>query len=83
MEISVEISYYALQKDYNTPVIEFIGEIGRQTELSVETGMMSTLITGEYNAVMKLLEQTLKSLLEKYPSVFTLKIANACRICKS
>ena len=83
MEISVEISYYALQNDYNTPVLEFLGKIDRQPGISIEPGMMSTLITGEYNTVMTLLVQTLEPLMEKYPSVFTLKIANACKSCQN
>ena len=83
MEISVEISYYALQDDYNTPVLEFLGKIDRQPGISIESGMMSTLITGEYNTVMTLLVQILEPLMEKYPSVFTLKIANACKSCQN
>ncbi|MCE4566053.1 hypothetical protein INQ51_17170 [Maribellus sp. CM-23] len=83
MEISVEISYYALQNDYNTPVLEFLGKIDRQPGISIESGMMSTLITGEYNTVMTLLVHILEPLMEKYPSVFTLKIANACKSCQN
>ncbi|WP_158870791.1 class I SAM-dependent methyltransferase [Maribellus comscasis] len=82
MEISVEISYYALQGDYNTPVEEFLGTISKNKEITVESGIMSTLISGEYSKVMELLSQSIKPLMEKYPSVFTLKIANACKTCK-
>ena len=44
---------------------------------------MNTVISGEYDEVMFLLVQTIKPFVAKYPSVFTLKIANACKSCKN
>ena len=83
MEITVEISYYALQKDYNSPVFEFLNKISKNQKTTVETGVMSTVISGEYDEVMILLVQTIKPFIAEYPSVFTLKIANACKSCKN
>lgn len=83
MEITVEISYYALQEDYNFPVSEFLNKISKNQKITVETGVMSTVISGGYDEVMLLLVQTIKPFMEKYPSVFTLKIANACQTCKN
>ena len=83
MKITVEISYYSLQNNYNTPVLEFLGAIVKNRRIAVETGIMSTVISGEYDEVMLLLVQTIKPFMEKYPSVFTLKIANACELCKN
>ncbi len=83
MEITVEISYYALQEDYNSPVFEFLNKISKNQKTTAETGVMSTVISGEYDAIMDLLGQTIKPFMEKYPSVFTLKIANACKSCKN
>ena len=44
---------------------------------------MSTVISGEYDEVMILLVQTIIPFIAEYPSVFTLKIANACKSCKN
>jgi uncharacterized protein YqgV (UPF0045/DUF77 family) len=83
MEITVEISYYSLTEDYKTPVKEFLEEMTRNGNLKIETGVMSTMITGEYDQVMPFLDKTIRSFMEKYPSVFSLKIANACNTCKT
>jgi hypothetical protein len=48
-----------------------------------DPGKMSTLITGDYEDVILLLVKTIKPIMEKYPSVFSLKITNACKTCKS
>ena len=83
MEITVEISYYVLQEDYNSPVLEFLDEIVENRKVVVETGVMSTVISGEYDEVMLLLVHTIKPFMQKYPSVFSLKVANACKACKT
>lgn len=83
MKVTVEISYYALQEDYNSPVLEFLDDIVENRKVTVETGVMSTVISSEYDEVMLLLIQTIRPFMEKYPSVFTFKIANACKVCKN
>ncbi|MDX9881615.1 MAG: hypothetical protein RBS73_06075 [Prolixibacteraceae bacterium] len=82
MEISVEISYYSLTDDYKKPVKEFLGALQTSNNVSIEPGTMSSVITGQYDDVMKLLDETIKIFMDKYPSVFTLKISNACKTCK-
>ncbi|MGE4586691.1 MAG: hypothetical protein AB7D05_05050 [Mangrovibacterium sp.] len=83
MEITVEISYYVLAEDYRKPVREFLDAIRGKQSVLVEAGTMSSLVTGEYKTVMCLLQEKMNLVLEKYPSVFTLKIANACKSCKT
>jgi hypothetical protein len=39
------------------------------------------MITGEYDDVMNILTNVIKPFMEQHPSVFTLKIANACKAC--
>ncbi len=80
MYITVEISYYPLQDGYNQPVGEFLDFLNRQTTVEVVTGAMSTLLAGEYEEVMQLIGSSMKELMQQYPSVFTLKIANACKL---
>lgn len=77
MIVSVEISYYPLAEDFTTPVEIFIQQISN-TGLTVEPGKMSTIITGELNEVMRQLTTLTGNLMDKYPSVFTLKISNSC-----
>lgn len=79
MNISLEISYYPLSEDYGRAVKSFIGLL-EQTELKVEPGKMSSVITGDYDSVMHELSTSMKALMEQYPSVFTLKISNACPV---
>ncbi len=80
MHITVEISYYPLTDNYDQPVLEFLKLIENQKEISITPGTMSTLISGDYDPVMDLLNSSMKELMKKYPSVFTLKIANACEV---
>jgi uncharacterized protein YqgV (UPF0045/DUF77 family) len=83
MEITVEIGYYPLMKDYEKPVERFIEKLAENKKIALESGTMSSLLTGSYEDVMELLNQQLKPFLEKYPSVFTLKISSACKTCKT
>jgi len=78
MGITVEISYYSLAEDYGNPVKEFLHALNGNENITVIPGVMSTVIAGEYDQVMRLLTETVRPFMEKYPSVFILKIANAC-----
>jgi len=77
MIITIEISYYPLVEDFNLLVNTFIKKI-YTPDIKVETGKMSTIITGEYSEVMDLQTNAMGDLMEKYPSVFNLKISNSC-----
>lgn len=81
MKISVEISYYPLIKEFEKPIEEFIAHIKKGNGITLEIGAMSTVISGEYGTVMALLTDSMKSHMMQYPSVFTLKVANACKVC--
>lgn len=80
MHITVEISYYPLADQYDQPVFELLDLLKNHPEISIEVGTMSTLLGGEYEPVMDLLNNAMKQLMQKYPSVFSLKIANACEV---
>jgi uncharacterized protein YqgV (UPF0045/DUF77 family) len=83
MEITVEIGYYPLMDDYEKPVESFLEKLAENKKIALESGTMSSLLTGNYEDMMELLNQQLKPFLEKYPSVFTLKISSACKTCKT
>ena len=78
MIITAEISYYPLLDNYAAAVKEFLTEINK-SGIDVEVGTMSTILTGEFVAVMKVLNEGMSLVLEKYPSVFNVKISNSCR----
>jgi len=78
LSISVEISYYPLTAAYGQVVDQFLKRIKNTPGIHVDAGPMSTLLSGEYNAVFDLLLREIRSFMEQYPSVFTLKISNAC-----
>jgi len=83
MEITVEIGYYPLMDDYEKPVESFLEKLAENKNITLESGTMSSLLTGSYEDVLELLNRQLKPFLEKYPSVFTLKISSACKTCKT
>lgn len=80
MIITAEISYYPLTGDIDNPINSFIEEMRSKKDISVETGRMSTVISGEYNNVMNILSDGMGRLMKEYPSVFNLKVSNACRV---
>ena len=81
MKTTAEISYYPLNKEFEQPVLDFIKAMEGYGKVKVEPGTMSTLIIGDYDDVMSLLTQTIKPFMEKMPSVFALRITNACKVC--
>ena len=81
MEITLEISYYPLQNEYDKLVSEFIEDLLKYRNIQINTGIMSSLVTGEYNDVMDALRDSMLPFLEKYPSVFRLSVASACKTC--
>ncbi|MCW0483410.1 thiamine-binding protein [Gaoshiqia sediminis] len=80
MQITVEISYYALIDQYDKPVLELLELLKNQSGIRVEVGTMSTLLSGDYESVMTLVNSHMKTMMKQYPSVFNLKIANACAL---
>ncbi|WP_321288578.1 thiamine-binding protein [uncultured Sunxiuqinia sp.] len=80
MHITVEISYYPLVTNYYQPVFELVELLKKHENLSIAVGTMSTQIGGNYDVVMPVLNNCMKQLMQKYPSVFNLKIANACEL---
>ena len=80
MQITLEISYYPLVDKYDEPVKKLIGKMRENERVNIEAGVMSTMISGNYDDVMDMVMRSMKSLMEEYPSVFNLKISNACKI---
>ena len=83
MEITVEISYFPLSENHQQAVNDFIGALSENARIKVEPGIMSSLLIGSYEEIMELLQHEMKLFMEKYPSVFTLKISNSCISCRN
>lgn len=77
MIISVEVSYYPLADKFNQPISEFIKLLNKEG-ITVTPGTMSTVITGDMDLVTQTLQLAMNTVMQSYPSVFNLKISNAC-----
>lgn len=77
MKVSVEISYYPLIAEYEPTIIQFINKLKEHQTIKVKTNSLSTQIVGDYDQVMKVLTEEIKtSLSEEQQSVMVLKILN-------
>jgi uncharacterized protein YqgV (UPF0045/DUF77 family) len=74
MEISVDISMYPLQKEYEAPISAFIERLKTESLVTVSCNELSTQLHGDYRVIMKLLEEEIYSVFKKIPdSIFVLK----------
>lgn len=80
MNISVQISYYPLSHNFNQVITDFL-QVLEQKNIRTEVGPMSTVIKGNYDEVMDTLKEMLHPFMERYPSIFTLTLSNACDSC--
>ena len=79
MKTTVEISLYKLQEEdsngnYKLIVKEFLKSI-QNKNLEIETNGLSSLIYGDYSDIIELLNYEVRDFLDKYKSVFVLKIS--------
>ena len=79
MKTTVEISLYKLQEedsndDYKLIVKEFLSSIENKN-IEIETNGLSSLIYGDYSDIIELLNNEVRDFLDKYRSVFVLKIS--------
>ncbi len=63
MKISVELTLTPLQDDFEPAIIQFIQSL-RESGLTVMENPLSTQVYGEYDEVMKVLQQEMKTALE-------------------
>ena len=77
MKASVEISYYPLQPEFVTPILDFIKRLNTYETIKTETNGMSTQVFGNFQDVMKILTTEIEKSFEVPHSVFVLKIVNA------
>ena len=74
MEISVDISMYPLQKDFEAPILAFIEMLEVEECVEVVRNELSTQVHGDYKVIMALLEKEMFSVFTEIPdSIFVLK----------
>lgn len=79
MNISVDLTLSPLQDDYETHVVDFIKRL-RDSEFTVLENPLSTQIYGDYDKVMRFLNQEIKRSFESVDiSVLQMKIVKTDR----
>lgn len=74
MEISVDISMYPLQKEFEAPILAFIAQLEKESSVEVVRNELSTQVHGDYKTIMALLEKEMFSVFTEIPdSIFVLK----------
>jgi uncharacterized protein YqgV (UPF0045/DUF77 family) len=74
MEISVDISMYPLQKEFEVPILAFIAKLEKESSVEVVRNELSTQVHGDYKTIMALLEKEMFSVFTEIPdSIFILK----------
>ena len=77
MKVAVDISMYPLKEDYEAPIVDFIDRLRKQPGLAIHTNSLSTQITGDYDLIMEVLKQEIKtSFLANTTQIMVLKILN-------
>lgn len=80
MQVSLDISLYALQDDYKTPVDNFLAKIAQDKELTLVYNDLSTQIYGDYDRIMALMTQEMAEVFQHSPdTVFVLKLVGRNR----
>ncbi|RLA70887.1 MAG: hypothetical protein DRG09_01950 [Epsilonproteobacteria bacterium] len=74
MEISVDISMYPLQSEYEAAISAFIEKLKQEPTVKVSCNELSTQLHGDYRIIMKMLEEEIYSVFKEIPdSIFVLK----------
>lgn len=77
MKTTIEISNYPLSADYIPPIQDFIDRLNLNQNIKVKTNATSTHIVGDFDVVMPIIQQEIKTSFEKYGKmIFVMKILN-------
>ena len=78
MIVTVELSLYPLDQEYEKHIIQFIKNLNKHPEITVLTNAMSTYLQGEFDQVMKILTAELSTIYDKIKvSSTVIKVVNA------
>lgn len=74
MEVTVEISNYPLNQDFEPIILDFI-ERCKSHEITTRVNATSTHVQGEFDIVMPIINQEIKTSFEKYGKmIFVMKV---------
>jgi len=80
MKIQAEISLYPFGVEHlGQPVREFVAAL-KHEGFEVNTGSMSSTLTGDSTAFFSSLDKVFTRTAEKYPCVLVLKVSNVCPV---
>jgi len=80
MKVSVDISLYPLDKNYEEPIIRFIEKL-KASPFTILENPLATQVYGDYDAVMDFLKQAVKeTFLTEEMAVFTMKFIKGDRL---
>ncbi|MEM6817267.1 MAG: YkoF family thiamine/hydroxymethylpyrimidine-binding protein [Pseudomonadota bacterium] len=74
MQARIDVSLYPLQDNYIPPIDDVISRFKAHQDIEVLTNRMSTQLTGDYDRLMQVISQEMKSSLMAGKSVFVLKV---------
>jgi uncharacterized protein YqgV (UPF0045/DUF77 family) len=81
--ISAQVSLYPLRQVELSPSIDDALRIFHAYELQVESGTMSTVITGTVHDVFLALQKVLQEAIEEGDVVMVVTVSNACPLTRS
>ncbi len=77
MQVAVDISLYPLDEKFIPPIKDVIERLKLHDGIEIETNRMSTQVRGDYDAVMPVLSQEIRTTFENIPhAIFAIKILN-------
>ena len=78
MQLAVEISLYPLHQEYVPFIKDFIDRLNTDKNLLVKTSHTSTLVSGDYDYVMQIMQNQMKVTFEQVgQAIFVCKFLNA------
>ena len=80
MTIQAEISLYTLGAESQSPAINDLFNVLKKHEIEIESGRMSSIISGDCDKLFPALQEAFESVSENSHVVITLKISNACPV---
>ena len=76
--ISAQVSLYPLGQEHLSPAIDDVLRIFRDYDLSVNPGSMSTILTGDDDAVFSALQAAFQQVARQGGVVMVVTLSNAC-----
>ena len=77
MQVAVDISLYPLADQFLPPIKDIVERLNNRSSVNVQTNALSTQIRGEYDEVMGVLNEEIRTTFENCPkAVFTIRILN-------